>query len=277
MKLLTCFKLCPDTDKLRPGDLKIGEEMSIPTYFLPNMINCYDESGLEFGIRLSEQSESLMLQSGTTAKDKVYDKVEKTAITIGGESTEPTLKSLMALGYEHVVRVKADENEICFAPSSVAKSITNYINEYPQDIIIAGREAPLGNNAATAQLISALTGYPLVSSVIDIEYLNDEELKVTVINNGSVYVQTVACPCIISMGNAVISRLRMPLLRDRMKCKNRTPEYFEFQSSDNPVFPQPKSAELPDRRRAGDISESGGSEAVDYIFASALSERLGYL
>lgn len=263
MKLLTCFKLCPDMDKLRQQDFEISGGKGLETSFLPNMINCFDESGLEFGIRLSEKSEGL------------EPNIEKTAFTIGGDASEMYLRTLKALGYEHCVLVKKDEDEFRYSPCMVAQAIAEYVGENPQDIIIMGKEAPNGNNSATAQLVSVLTGRPLISSVIDVKFCNDGTLTVTVTNDGDVYEQIVALPVVLSIGNAVISKLRVPTLKQRMKCKDLPLEHFKPAETNCAMFPEPMRAVIPDRRRGGYLSPYSGGEAVDDIKEKFLKGRLG--
>lgn len=263
MNILVCFKICSELSKLNPKDFEIKGEVGMDTHFLPNMINCFDESSLEFGIRLSENTEGLTLN------------VEKTALTIGEEHTEQYLKTLIALGYDHAVRVRAKEEEIRYSPSDVAATISEYNKRNKQDIIITGRQAPHGNNASTGQIVSALTGYPLFSSVVDIKIDSENELILTILNNGSIYEQKVHTPAVISMGNAVISCLRTPTLRQRMKTKNKQIEYFELIKNNKIQSIEPYEANLPDRKRKGYVSNFDGKEAVDDIMKQYLSERLG--
>ena len=93
MRLLVSFKLCPDLELLKKEDIIVTEEMGIDTHFLPNIINCYDESALELVLRL---------------RDKIKEGVvELSAFTVGGKQTELTLKGLRALGFLHTVRADA--------------------------------------------------------------------------------------------------------------------------------------------------------------------------
>ncbi len=258
MNLLVCFKIYSDLTKIKLEDLEISEEMGVDTHFLPNIINCFDESSLEFGIRLSENNLE----------------IKKTALTICKEAANPTLNSLLALGYDHVVRIKTDENNIRFNPELVANNIVDYIKDNSQDIVLIGKESPLSNNAATAQLVSTKLNCPLVSSVIDIKTKDDDSIIVQIENNNSIYEQEIKVPCVLSMGNAVISKLRMPTLKERMKNKSRKIEDIDFKFFNNDLFNQPCRIYKPNRNRQGFIYKINNEEELNKILDNELLKRI---
>ncbi|MGD1822038.1 MAG: electron transfer flavoprotein subunit beta/FixA family protein [Pleomorphochaeta sp.] len=258
MNLLVCFKIYSDLTKVKLEDLEIDEEMGVDTHFLPNIINCFDESSLEFAIRLSEN----------------YTSINKSALTICKSAANMTLKSLLALGYENVVRIEADEMQIRFNPETVAENIVKYVKKNNQDLILIGKESPLSNNAATAQLVSNKLNYPLISSVIDIKVIDDNIINVKIENNNSIYSQNIKLPCVLSMGNAVISKLRMPTLKERMKNKNRKIEEVDFVESEKTIFNQPISIYKPKRNRQGIIYKIDGDENITAILDKELSKRI---
>lgn len=61
MNLLVCFKVIADLDQMTSKDYMIDGQMNIDVSFVKTMINCFDESGLEFGLRLSDEAEGLNL------------------------------------------------------------------------------------------------------------------------------------------------------------------------------------------------------------------------
>lgn len=257
MNVFVAFKFCPNLDRMKQSDYVLQEEMGIDTHFLPNILNCYDESSLELVLRLSEKQEHLC----------------KTAFTIGPKTSDQVLDSLLALGYEHAVRVES-EKDTRFKPEIIAATIYEYLTTHPQDLILLGREAPLGNNAATAQLVAAALDVPLISSVVDFSYRDEKSISVDFQHNGSLYRQEVSLPCVFSIGNAEISKLRMPTLRQRMKAKSCFIEYAQLSVIESSLFPDPIEMRIPDRHRTSTISQQKGRDAVYEIFENVLKKRL---
>ncbi len=258
MNLLVCFKIYSDLSKIKLEDLEISEEMGVDTHFLPNIINCFDESSLEFAIRLKEINSS----------------IKTSALTICKMAANPTLKSLLSLGYDNVVRIKAEDEDIRFNPEIIANNIVDYINNKPQNLILIGNESPLSNNAATAQLVSSKLNYPLITSVIDIKIKDDTSIICQVENNNAIFSQEIKLPCVLSMGNAVISKLRMPTLRERMKNKSREIEDVDFIRSENFTFIQPEKIYKPERNRQGFVYETKDTEEIERIIESELIQRM---
>lgn len=262
MNILAAFKVCPNLDLLQVNDLAVREGMGVDTHFLPNVLNCYDESSLELALRFREQSAA----AGET--------VRLSAITVGGSRTEDYLKTLQALGYDHVVRAEAEEQALRFCPELAARTIASYARASGQDVILVGAEAPLGNHGVTAQWVSALTAFPLLASVVDFSPAENGRLTVWSRSGGCMMVQTVAPPCVLSVGNAVVSKLRVPSLRARMQWKHTPCEAYPAAADVSGAGPVPERLELPQRARAGYVSPARGEAAVEDVFARALRERL---
>lgn len=256
MNLFVCFKVYSDLSTLKSEDLEFTGEMGVDTHFLPNSINCFDESSLEYAIQISEK----------------YSSIHKTAFTLSEFAAIPMLQSLISLGYEDVIMVKARDNEIVYNPELVSSNIAGYIKKNPQDVILVGREAPLGNNAATGQLLSEELQYPYFSSVIDIIDIKENELIIRVENNGLIYEQTVKTPCVFSVGNAVINKLRMPTLRQRMNNKNRNIEIIPMSTNNTILFDRPIKRYKPNRRRKARIFKE--EKDISDLLINGLSKRI---
>lgn len=209
MKILVCFKVIPDLDQMLQQDYVADERMRVDTSYVRTIWNCFDESGLEFGLRLSDMAEGLNLH------------LEKTALTVAGEQAELYLKTLNALKYDRTVRIDNKAQDIRFIPERIAQEIAAYVKEYPMDYIIMGQQAAPGNNGLTPCFTAASLGIPLISNVVDMHLLEDGRLWVTTEIDGSLYGQAVEAPAVLSIGNAVISKLRVPTLKDRMQYGKR--------------------------------------------------------
>lgn len=256
MNLFVCFKVSSDLSTLKSDDLEFTGKIGIDTHFLPNSINCFDESSLEYAIRISEK----------------YNFIHKTAFTLSKFAAIPTLQSLISLGYEDVIMVEANEEEILYNPELVSTNIIQYIKKHPQDIILVGREAPLGNNAATGQLIAEGLCYPLFASVIDILEINENELIIQIENNGILYEQKITPPCVLSVGNAVISKLRMPTLRQRMSNKDKKVKKLELSNCSAKIFDLPIKRYSPNRRRDSRIFKD--HQKISNLLNNELAKRI---
>lgn len=252
MKILVTFKVIPDLDQMSAGDYCADERMMVDTSFVRTILNCFDESGLEFGLRLSDEAEGLNLV------------VETTALTVAEKQAELYLKTLAALKYSHTVCVNAEGRDLRFEPESVAESVYRYCKEHPQDYIIMGNQAAPGNNGLTPKILAEKLGVLLLENVVDLHVKEDGELEVTTEEEDGVYVQEISVPAILSIGNAVISKLRVPTLKARMASKEKESEFLKMPEQSERRKKTLVSLKYVNRERAGEILE--GDEGLR-IFA----------
>lgn len=260
MKLLVAFKICPDLELLRDEDIVMTEEMGLDTHFLPNILNCYDESALELSLRLREKMKENAL--------------ELSAITIGSEKSELMLKGLRALGFVHTIRGKDEKNLTKFRPEVVAETITAYAKKVPQDLILVGKEAPVGNQSVMSQLIAEKVKAPVIGPVIDILHLEERYVEVVISDEGCLKQQKVKLPCVLSVGNAVISKLRVATLRERMKVSKTESEYVTLNYPDVEYMPQPEKVYPVAEKREGYLCFENGTSAIDDVLNHGMREIL---
>ena len=260
MKLLVAFKVCPDLELLKEEDIVLTEEMGIDTHFLPNIINCYDESALELALRLRDKTKE--------------EAVELAALTVGDERAELTLKGLRALGFLHTVRVKDENEEIRFVPEIVAETIAAYVKENRQDCVLLGKEAPVGNQGVMAQIVAEKIKYPMVGPVVDIVELKQDSVIVLVSDERKITRQVVQLPCVLCVGNAVISKLRVATLRERMKVSKTESEYKDLVYPDNIRMAVPETIAPILKKRECYQSQRKGSEAIQDVIVNGLEKVL---
>ena len=205
MKILGCFKVVPDLDQVAQEDWNADDSLRVDTGYVKIQWNCFDESALEMMLKLSDLSEGFGV---------VY---ELNALTVGKRQHEPYLKTLYALGYQHAVRVEAEDN-ISFCPEYIAELISSYIrNNAAQDVVVMGTQSSDGNNMKTPLLTAEMLGWPCITQVTALEPAGREHLKVTSQADGGTLVQTVEVPCVLAVGNAPCAYLRVPTLKDKMR------------------------------------------------------------
>lgn len=252
MKLLVCYKVIPDLDQVLWDEDVLTSEMEVDTSYVKNIINCFDESSLEFGLRLSDEAEGLNLH------------IEKSALTVADQKAELVMQTLNALCYDHVIRFDP-EHDVRFTAHAVGQQIVNYVKENPQDLVLLGRQSPQGNNFATGQYVAEKLNMPLIANVVDIHVTADETFVVQQEIDGAVYEQEVKGPVVCTIGNAIISKLRVPTLKNRMKYGKRPFDMPEFSDEEHIYHAFPEKLVYVDRHRAGEIADIPAEEGMAFL------------
>jgi len=209
MNILVCFKAVPDLDKLIDEDWVIDEELQIDTGFLKPILNSYDEGALEIALALSDASESVGVS------------VELGALTIAGTRATPILKTLNALRFKRVVRIHSHD-DFRFRPMAIASILTQYVLRHaPQEVLLLGRQTSIGENERTHLLLAEMLGWPCITQVTGIEPVDMNHLMVTSQADDGQLQQRIQTPCVLSIGDAPNTYLRVPTLIDRMRYGKR--------------------------------------------------------
>jgi len=204
MNILVCFIAAPDLDKLIYDDWLIDKNLQIDTSFLKPTLNSYDESALEIALRLSDASE----------KNKAS--IDLKALTIASSPATTILKTLNALRFKQVVRIDTHD-DFRFRPTAVASILAQYVFKHaPQDVLFLGRQSSVGENAKTHLLMAEMLGWPCITQVADIEFVDENHLLVTSqVDDGQIR-QQIQTPCVLSIGDAPNTYMRVPTLKDRV-------------------------------------------------------------
>ena len=266
MKILGCFKVVPDLDLVAEEDWCANDQFTVDTSYVKPMWNCFDESALEMMLKLSDLSESF---------DVVY---ELNALTIGKSRHETFLKTLYALGYRHAVRIEAEE-EINFCPEQIAQAVAGYVKKYePQDIIVMGQQSSDGSNMKTPYLLAEMLGWPCISQVTNMEPVDEHTIKITSEAENGYYVQIIKTPCVLVVGNAADSYLRVPTLKAKMSLGKQP---IEHRTMDEVCeIPEESMVEITDMKKVEKkrntilIEGDSPEEKAEKAFESYLKERL---
>ncbi len=216
MKILVCFKTVPDLEMLSEEDWAVDSNLAVDVSFVKNILNCFDESALEMTLKLSEYSESF------------NESLTLTALTIGDKKAEMFLKTLYALKFQKAVRIENNE-DVRFFPEVIAAVIAQYVEKINnQDVVVLGRQSGEGDNAKTPLLVAEMLGWPCITQVINIEPSQEERLRVTSMVEGGTLIQVIDTPCVLSVGNAPVSYLRVPTLKDKMSYGKRAIEVLNI-------------------------------------------------
>lgn len=268
MKALVCFKTMPDLNLRSGQDWEITDLMSVDDGCIKKIFNCYDESALEIALKLSRQIHSNDHHSCLTA------------LTIDGPGSNLFLKHLLALEYDHAVRIEPGKNDcqdrdLRFDPMAVAKIIFSYIKHVGhQQLVITGTQGSVGDNGQTGMLIAEHLGWPCISDVTDVKPgPSSDSLIVTSHVESATLIQTIILPVVIVIGNSLDSPyLRVPTLKQKLKAE-RTKIQQLVPSKIDPDLSQ----EGPDHKNLIKLHQEKVSKICTFIGGDTAKEKAQFL
>jgi len=264
MNILVCFKADPDLEMLTVGDWVVNQNLQIDVSFVKLALTCFDESALEIALRLSDSSVSLNVP------------LTLQTLTIDGPAATYILKYLNALRFNQVVRIDNHE-DTRFKSAAIASILTQYILKYaPQDVLLMGRQSGIGENAKTPLLVAEMLGWPCITQVISVEPVDKHHLTVTgKVDDGRLQ-QRIQTPCVLSVGDAPSTFLRVPTLKNRMRYGKRPIEVISVKDFE-PLAETNELMELQviNYERPGILIEGETpAEKATKLYAGYLKERL---
>jgi electron transfer flavoprotein alpha/beta subunit len=213
MRITVGFKVTPDYEALRESDWIAGESGGVETRYVPRVLNCFDESALELALRLSDA------RAGQGFETDIG------AVTVGGRDADPYLKTLLALGYARAARVEP-EAALDFAPGAVAALIAAYVRDAGSGLLLLGCRSGPADSGTVPFLVAEALGWPCLSGVTGLEPRSDGRLQVVCVADDRILRLAVRPPCVLAVGNAVVSRLRAPTLSDRLARREMPADVF---------------------------------------------------
>ena len=247
MKVLNCFKIVPDLDRVAEDDWSSAtEDGLIDTSYIKSIINYYDESALELTCRFADRSVSVGVPCTTAA------------VTVGGKVCDGTLMTLAAVGYGVTDRIEGTEEQI-FEPELIASELAGYIaSKGPYDIISMGMESADGNNGRTQYILSELLEIPCISQVIGYEPVSAQWCRVTHMTDSGQCTEVIRLPVILAVGDVPSAYLRVPTLKQRMETSGQALEVYSAESMNKKYDGESvvlDSIKITDQSRAGVIIE----------------------
>jgi electron transfer flavoprotein alpha/beta subunit len=204
MRILVCFKVTPDYEALRDADWVAGPGDAVRSRYVRRVLNCFDESALELALRLREALAGRDVVAGLGA------------LSVGGRETEPFFATLHALGYERAARIEPGA-ALDYAPTATAALIAGYARRVDRsDLLLLGSRCGPGDSGTVPLRVADELGWPCVTEVAEIEPRGRDGLRVTCAADDGRLSLTVRPPCVLAIGNALVSHLRVPTLSDRL-------------------------------------------------------------
>lgn len=255
MKILVCFSVVPDLDKMGAGDWET-DGLRVETAYVPTQINPFDESALELALRLRDQGPA-----------------ELVALTVADRSAERYLKMLYALRFDHAVRLE-ESGDLRFNPETKATLLAWYARRHSFDVVLAGRQNAVGDNGKTPLLLAEMQGWPCIGQVTGLER-QGEELWVTSVADGGFVRQKIKAPVVLTVGNVTGGYLRVPTLKDKLQYGKREIEVLAVEHDAGQPSARPLRLVKKEQVREGKVLEGENArEKARLLFELYLRERL---
>lgn len=242
MKILVCISNVPDTtSKITFTDGNTSFNSTGVQY----IINPYDEIALSKAVDLAAAA------AGSV-----------TVITVGDQTTEPTIRKALAIGADSAVRVNAAPADAWF----VANQIAAYAKSNNFDLILTGRESIDYNGAQVAAMLGELLGIPSVSIAKGLQISNGHANVEREIEGGK-EVLTASLPIVIGTAEGV-AEPKIPNMRGIMSARTKPLEVIEPTAVD--ALTAIKSYETPPARGTVKlVEESQVEELVNLLHQEA--------
>jgi electron transfer flavoprotein alpha/beta subunit len=140
---------------------------------------------------------------------------------VGGQEVEPFLATLRALGYERTARV-APGADLDFAPAVTAAIVVAYAQQIDHsELVLLGCRSGPGDGGTVPFRVAEALGWLCLTQVTEVEPLSDGRLRVAWVADDGLLRASLRLPCVLAIGNAIVSRLRVPTLSDRLTVRHR--------------------------------------------------------
>ena len=222
LRIVVGFKVTPDYEALRPADwARAGDDAADgpeaspggrpggpETRFVRRILGVFDEAALELALRLRDARAERGLQTSLAA------------FSVAGRVADSFLKTLLALGYERAARVEAGA-ALDFAPGATAALVAGGAQRLGGDVLLLGSRCGPGDSGVVPFLVAEALGRPCLTQVTEIEPADRGRLRVTFAADVGPVRAIVSTPCVLAVGNAVVSMLRVPTLKDRLATREQ--------------------------------------------------------
>ena len=205
-------------------------------------MNPFDEIAVEEAVRQKEKGAA----------------TEVVAVSIGPAQAQETLRTALAMGADRAILVQTTDD---LEPLAVAKVLQKLIAEESPDVVIMGKQAIDGDNAATGQMLAALLGWPQATFASAIE-LSAGKAKVTREVDGGLQTLDVDLPAIVT-ADLRLNEPRYASLPNIMKAKKKPLDIKELASLGVDTAPRLKVVKVTEPpKRAGGIKVETAADLV---------------
>jgi electron transfer flavoprotein beta subunit len=174
-------------------------------------------------------------------------------LSIGDKTSSETLRNSLALGaddaYHILTNMSTDTN---MQPLAVAKVFKKIVEDYKYDIILLGKQAIDDDANQTAQILSAILGWPIANFASVINKKSDNLFEVTREVDSGLQKILINSPCVISC-DLRLNTPRYPSLKNITAAKKKIIKEIKIEDLNLEVSPRYKILEVnePPQRKAG--------------------------
>ena len=217
MRIVVGFKVAPDFEALREADWARVAAAEGPqgraeaVRFVRRVIGVFDEAALELALRLRDAR----AERGLTT--------ELAAFSVGGREAGPFLETLRALGFA-CSRVDPGEagadEDLDFEPAATAALVAACAQRLGGDVLLLGERGGPGGSGTVPFLAAEALRWPCLAGLTEVEPADGDRLRVTFTGDDGPLRGVVVPPCVLAVGNAVVSMLRVPTLKQRLAVRD---------------------------------------------------------
>jgi electron transfer flavoprotein beta subunit len=205
-------------------------------------MNPFDEIGVEEAVRLKEKGAA----------------TEVVAISVGPQQAQETLRTALAMGADRAILVQTDQD---LEPLAVAKVLKAIIAEESPDLVVMGKQAIDGDNAATGQMLAALLDWPQATFASEI-VIEGKKAKVTREVDGGLQILDVDLPAVVT-ADLRLNEPRYASLPNIMKAKKKELAVKELASLGVDTAPRLKVVKVTEPpKRGGGIKVENAADLV---------------
>ena len=206
-------------------------------------MNPFDEIAVEEAVRLKEKGAA----------------TEVVAVSVGPTQAQETLRTSLAMGADRAVLVDAGTADL--EPLAVAKVLAAVIGEEKPDLVIMGKQAIDGDNAATGQMLAALLDWPQATFASAVE-VSGGKVKVTREVDGGLQTLEIDLPGIVT-ADLRLNEPRYASLPNIMKAKKKPLDVKELGSLGVDTAPRLKVVKVTEPpKRGGGIKVETAADLV---------------
>ncbi|HLA14018.1 MAG TPA: electron transfer flavoprotein subunit beta/FixA family protein [Gemmatimonadaceae bacterium] len=240
MKIAVCIKRVPDMDVR----FRIGADST-----------SLDETGLKFGLN---DFDAWAVEAALQLKEKNAGS-EVTAISLGPDSVQETIRKALSMGVDRGIQLKADK--VPFDGYSIASALSAELKAGGYDLIFFGKMSPDSSNGVVGPMTAELLGLPCVTAISS---LSIEGSKGTAKREleGAQEIVEFQLPAVLTVDEG-LNTARYPSLKGIMAAKKK-PLEVKAASLPSPQITVRK-LELPAERKAGRIVGEGAAAVPELI------------